>query len=105
IAMAAVFMVSEGIPSELSSPQLRVPGYAFPESAARAVTLAARHARWRAREAGSPPLIEGLRSVEAAAMISRELARGEGWLSPTCVAQLLECFGLPLISTTVAPDG
>jgi acyl-CoA synthetase (NDP forming) len=63
-----------------------------------------RHARWRAREAGSVPLIEGLRSVEAAAMISRELARGEGWLSPNCVAQLFESFGLPLISTTVAPD-
>jgi acetyl coenzyme A synthetase (ADP forming)-like protein len=104
IATAAVFMVSEGIPAELSSSQRRVPGYAFPESAARAVTLAVRHARWRAREAGSVPLIEGLRSVEAAAMISRELARGEGWLSPTCVAQLFECFGLPLIATAVAPD-
>ncbi|HET6868290.1 MAG TPA: acetate--CoA ligase family protein, partial [Solirubrobacteraceae bacterium] len=104
IAMAAVFMVSEGIPPELSSPQLRVPGYTFPESAARAVTSAVRHARWRAREAGSVPLIDGLRSVEAAAMISRELARGEGWLSPTCVAELFEFFGLPLITTTVAPD-
>jgi acetate---CoA ligase (ADP-forming) len=104
IAMAAVFMVSAGIPHELSSPQLRVPGYAFPEPAARAVTLAVRHARWRSREAGSVPRIEGLRSVEAAAMISRELARGEGWLSPACVAQLFEFFGLPLISTTVAPD-
>jgi acetate---CoA ligase (ADP-forming) len=104
IATAAVFMVSEGIPTELSSSRLRVPGYAFPETAARAVTLAVRHARWRARDAGSVPLIEGLRSVEAAAMISRELARGEGWLSPTCVAQLFDCFGLPLISTAVAPD-
>jgi acyl-CoA synthetase (NDP forming) len=37
-------------------------------------------------------------------MISQELARGEGWLSPTCVAQLFDCFGLPLISTTVVPD-
>ncbi len=104
VAMAAVFMVSGGIPSELSSPRLRVPGYEFPEAAARAVALAVRHARWRARDAGSVPWIEGLRSVEAAAMISRELARGEGWLSPACVAQLFEFFGLPLISTTVAPD-
>ncbi len=105
VAMAAVFMVSGGIPPELSSPQVRVPGYEFPEAAARAASLAVRHARWRARDAGSVPWIEGLRSVEAAAMISRELARGEGWLSPTCVAQLFEFFGLPLISTTVARDG
>jgi acyl-CoA synthetase (NDP forming)/RimJ/RimL family protein N-acetyltransferase len=104
VAMAAVFMVSGGIPVELTSPRVRVPGYEFPEAAAQAVALAVRHARWRARDPGSVPWIEGLRSVEAAAMISRELARGEGWLSPTCVAQLFECFGLPLISTTVAPD-
>jgi acyl-CoA synthetase (NDP forming) len=105
LAIAAVFMVSGGIPAELSSTQVRVPGYAFPEPAARAVALAVRHARWRARDPGSVPRIEGLRSVEAAAMISRELANGEGWLSPTCVAELFECFGLPLISTAVAADG
>ena len=105
VAMAAVFMDSGGIPAELSSPRVRVPGYAFPEPAAQAVALAVRHARWRTRDRGSVPSIEGLRSVEAAAMISRELARGEGWLSPTCVAHLFDCFGLPLISTTVVPDG
>lgn len=104
VAMAAVFMVSGGIPAELTSPRVRVPGYEFPEAAAQAVALAVRHARWRARDPGSVPWIEGLRSVEAAAMISRELARGEGWLSPTCVARLFDCFGLPLIATTIAPD-
>ena len=104
VAIAAVFMVSGDIPPELTSPRVRVPGYEFPEAAAQAVALAVRHARWRARDPGSVPWIEGLRSVEAAAMISRELARGEGWLSPTCVAQLFECFGLPLIPTTVASD-
>jgi acyl-CoA synthetase (NDP forming) len=50
------------------------------------------------------PRIEGLRSVEAAAMISQELARGEGWLSPASVARLFDCFGLPLIATHVVPD-
>jgi acyl-CoA synthetase (NDP forming) len=104
VAMAAVFMVSGGVPAELSSPRVRVPGYAFPEAAAQAMALAVRHARWRARDAGAVPQIEGLRSVEAAAIISRELARGEGWLAPTCVAELFDCFGLPLISTTVVPD-
>lgn len=104
VAMAAVFMDRGGIPAELSSPSVRVPGYVFPEPAARAVALAARNARWRARDPGTVPWIDGLRSVEAAAMISRELARGEGWLSPTSVTQLFEFFGLPLISTTVAPD-
>jgi acetyl coenzyme A synthetase (ADP forming)-like protein len=104
VAIAAVFMVSGGIPAELSSPQARVPGYGFPEAAARAMALAVRYGRWRGRDAGSQPWIDGLRSVEAAAMISRELARGEGWLSTQSVAQLFEFFGLPLISAEVVLD-
>jgi acetyl coenzyme A synthetase (ADP forming)-like protein len=94
VAIAAVFMVSGGIPAELGSARARVPGYEFPEAAARAMALAVRHGQWRGRDAGWVPWIEGLRSVEAAAMISRELARGEGWLSPQSVAQLFEFFGL-----------
>lgn len=104
VAIAAVFMVSGGIPGELRSPQVRVPGYEFPEAAARAISRALRHGRWRTRNAGEVPWIEGLRSVEAAAMISEQLAGGEGWLSPACVAQLFDLFGLPLITTEVSPD-
>jgi acyl-CoA synthetase (NDP forming) len=37
-------------------------------------------------------------------MISQELARGEGWLSPNCVAQLFDCYGLALITTKVVTD-
>jgi acetate---CoA ligase (ADP-forming) len=104
VVTASVFMVSGGVPPELCSEQVRVPGYEFPEDAARAVALAARHARWRAREVGSVPRFEGLRSVEAAAIISKELARNEGWLSPACVGQLFDCYGLPLITTRVVGD-
>ena len=104
VAIAAVFMVSDGVPRELRSERVRVPGYEFPEEAARAVALAVRHGRWRAGDAGVVPRFEGLRSVEAAAMISKELARENGWLAPACVAQLLDCYGLPLITTRVVAD-
>jgi acyl-CoA synthetase (NDP forming) len=83
---------------------VRVPGYEFPEDAAHAVALAVRHGRWRARDIGSTPSFDGLRSVEAAAIISKALARDEAWLSPACVAQLFDCYGLPLIITRVVPD-
>ena len=53
---------------------------------------------------GSVPSFDGLRSVEAAAIISKELARDDGWLSPACVAQLFDCYGLPLITTRVVAD-
>ena len=97
--IASVFMVSGGSPAELRSDGMRVPCYQFPEDAARAMALASRHGRWRARERGRLPELPAARRVEAAAIISRELAGGPGWLSPGCVAQLLECYGLPLIET------
>ncbi|MBV9049150.1 MAG: GNAT family N-acetyltransferase, partial [Solirubrobacterales bacterium] len=104
IAVASTFMVSGGTPPALESPRVRVPGYEFPEAAAQAMARAVRHGRWRARDVGTVPRIEGLRSVEAAAMISRELARGEGWLSPASVKQLFDFFGLPLITTEEVRD-
>ncbi len=104
VPVAAVFMVSSGVPPELCSDLVRVPGYEFPEAAARAVALAARHGRWLARDVGTVPTFEGLRSVEAAAIISTELARDEAWLSPARVAQLFDCYGLPLVTTRVVSD-
>ena len=101
VPIASVFMVSEGAPTELRTDSVRVPCYQFPEDAARAIALAVRHGRWRAREAGRVPELPAVRSVEAAAIISRELAAGSGWLSPACVAQLFDCYGLPMIETIV----
>ncbi len=102
--LAAVFMVSGGVPFELCSGAVRVPGYEFPEDAARAVGLAARHGRWRARDIGSVPAFDCLRSDEAAAIISGELAREATWLSASSVAGLFDCYGLPLITTRVVDD-
>ncbi len=102
--IAAVFMVSAGVPPELCSEQVRVPSYEFPEDAARAVALAVRHGRWRARDVGSVPSFDGLRSFEAAAIISKGLACDDDWLSPACVAQLFDCYGLPLITTRAVAD-
>ncbi|HTU86362.1 MAG TPA: GNAT family N-acetyltransferase [Solirubrobacteraceae bacterium] len=101
VTLAAVMMVSDGAPSELRSERARVPCYQFPEDAAQAMALAIRHARWRARDAGRIPELPDTRPVQAAAIISRELARGTGWLSPACVTELLACYGLPLIQTHV----
>ena len=104
LTIASVFMVSGGAPPELTSRKVRVPMFAFPEAAARAMSLATRHARWRNRDAGSVPRFEGLRAVEAAALISRDLARHESWLPPDSVVKLFEYYGLPLIETRLAPD-
>ena len=51
--LAAVFMTAEGPPPQLSTNGISVPGYQFPEEAARAIALASRYGRWRARPTAS----------------------------------------------------
>ncbi len=104
VPIAAVFMTAEGPPPDLGSERVRVPGYEFPEDAARAVALAARYGRWRTRPAGVVPEFHDVRPEQAAAVISEHLALGSGWLSQERVASLLRCYGLPLISSRVVPD-
>lgn len=102
VPIAAVFMTGEAMPIELGEGDRRVPGFEFPEDAARALGHATRYARWRERPAGRIVSPEGCRPAAAAAVIARGLARGAGWLDPTSVAELLECYGLPLIETVTA---
>ena len=89
LPIAAVFMTSEGPPAELSAGDVRVPGYEFPEDAARAIALAAKYGRWRARPERSVGVPNGVRTDEAAAIVSRELAGGSRWLSPAAANALL----------------
>jgi acetyl coenzyme A synthetase (ADP forming)-like protein len=102
VPIAAVFMTGEDPPTELTRDDFRVPGYGFPEDAARAVSLAAKYGRWRARPQPSPSVLDGIRAHEAAAIISRELSEGSDWLSPSSVVELLSCYGLPLVEMRVA---
>jgi acetyl coenzyme A synthetase (ADP forming)-like protein len=103
-AIAAVFMTGEGPPEQLGAAAVAVPGFAFPEDAARAVALAARHGRWRARPPGQIITPSGCRSDEAAAIISQALADGTSWLEPSRVAALLDCYALPLVTSRIVAD-
>ena len=102
--IAAVFMTGEGSTERLSAAAVAVPGFAFPEDAARAVALAARHGRWRARPPGQIITPPGCRADEAAAIVSQALADGSTWLKPAHVAALLGCYGLPLVPSRTVAD-
>jgi acetyl coenzyme A synthetase (ADP forming)-like protein len=101
MTIAAVFMTGEAMPGELAGEAGRVPGFDFPEDAARALSHAVRYARWRERPVGEVVRPSGCRPAAAAAIVARELADGDGggWLAPPEVAALLDCYGLPLIET------
>jgi acyl-CoA synthetase (NDP forming)/GNAT superfamily N-acetyltransferase len=83
-----------------------VPAYAYPESAARALSRAARYGAWRARPADTVPDLEGLQVAEARALIAEFLDRvpGGGWLPAAETARLLRCYQLPIVPGRLATD-
>jgi acyl-CoA synthetase (NDP forming) len=74
----------------------RIPSYRFPEEAARALARAVEYGAWRATPEGRVPELDGLRRDEAAGLLAAAMADGPRWLAPDEVAQLLDCYGLPL---------
>lgn len=85
----------------------KVPAYAFPENAARALGKVAAYAHWRSQ----PPALfwgfDDIRPAEARDLCREILAsRGDDWLTPEEMRRVLNAFGLPLLPTLRArtPD-
>jgi acetyl coenzyme A synthetase (ADP forming)-like protein len=68
-------------------------GFEYPESAARALGLAAQRAAWLRRPAGTTPEVE-VDSARGRAIVD---AAPEGWLEPAAAHELLESYGIPLV--------
>ncbi len=99
-----VFMSAKGIPQELQAGGVKVPSYAFPESAALALARAARYGEWHGRE-WVPPVRPGdLETGAARALVAAAMGRGAGWMTARDVLQLLTYYGLPLIQQVEVPD-
>ena len=104
--LLAVFTSAAGAPADLSQGPLRIPTYAFPEEAARALARAAGWARWRQQpQAPAWQLADAARD-EAHALVAAALGRQPegGWLTPEETSRLLACYGVPLVETVVVPD-
>ena len=93
----AVVMSAEGTPVELL--ESGVASFAYPESAARALGIAAERAEWLRRPAGSVPDLDGI--DREAAMNVVDTAHGE-WLDPAQTRVLLEAYGVPLVPERTA---
>jgi acetate---CoA ligase (ADP-forming) len=79
-----------------------MPAFRTPEEAARAVAHVCGYARWRRQPRTEPPNPAAGRQESAGALLARELARGEGWLGPRAVAELLRAYSVPLVESRVA---
>ena len=99
----ACVMADPGRPQPLDVGDERIPAYAFPENAARALAKVAAYAEWRAQPAG---LLWGFDDiqVEDARAICRAAAaaRGTDWLTDEEMRRVLNAFGLPIAASAVA---
>jgi acetate---CoA ligase (ADP-forming) len=97
----AVVMSAEGTPPELL--EAGVASFAYPESAARALGLAADRAEWLRRPAGTTSALDGVERERAGALVERALTgSSEAWLDPSQARELLQAYGIPLVPEATA---
>ena len=101
--LLTVFMQSRGLPERLSAPDIRLPSFTFPESAAIALARTARYGAWRARPEEPVARFDDVRREEAAAVVATALGREDEWLDPGEVADVLACYGVPVIGQRWCP--
>jgi acetyl coenzyme A synthetase (ADP forming)-like protein len=98
----ACIMAERGRPQPLAARGERVPTYAFPENAARALGRAAAYAEWRAEPQGSLWTFEDIRGDDARSVCEAALARGgTGWLTVAETTAILRAYGLPVAAGSV----
>ena len=102
LPVLSVFLSAQGVPPELRASGVRIPSYAYPEDAARALGHAMRYAQRRARTEGVVPAFDDAHREDAAALIARALQRGGGQLTPDEVRDLFRAWGVPLVRTELA---
>ena len=91
----AVVVSADGIPPALRREGAALAAFSYPESAARALALAAERADWLRREAGAVPEIDGIDRAGARRLIDGVSA--DRWLEPTEARILLAAYGIPLV--------
>ena len=103
IARAAESAEKPVLPVVMSADGTAAGGFAYPESAARALGLAARRAAWLRRPAGEPPSLDRIDRVAATALIADALSASDDvWLEPAAVRALLGAYDLPLVEERYA---
>jgi acyl-CoA synthetase (NDP forming) len=82
----------------------QIPAYGYPEAAAIAMARAARYGAWRTEPRGQVPSFPDISTEDARTLLRgflRATPRG-GWMPPDQTAELLCCYGVPLVELTGA---
>ena len=96
------FLSAKGAPAGLQSAE-KVPSFAYPEAAAKALGRAVERGEWLRRPAGTLPELD--RDREAAEAVLREALADcdDAWLDAAQTRRLLEAYGVPLVAERVVP--
>lgn len=98
------FMGKRGVRAAVSSLRARkVPSYAFPEAAAAALALAARHGEWLALPEGTVPTFDDV-DDDAVRALGPAQGASPRWLDPDEVRRLLVAYRLGVPRETVVKD-
>jgi acyl-CoA synthetase (NDP forming) len=99
----AALLSAEGIPAALRKTPAPAALFTYPESAARALGLAAQRAEWLRRPAGTVPEVEGIDTAAAERIVANALGAADDiWLTPAETRELLTAYGLPLVEERLA---
>jgi acyl-CoA synthetase (NDP forming)/GNAT superfamily N-acetyltransferase len=87
---------ADGAPPAVAGGSRAIPGYAYPESAARALGHAARYRAWRDRQEEHVPVLDRTRRADARALAAAFLMASQvgGWLPGEAASELLSCYGI-----------
>jgi acyl-CoA synthetase (NDP forming)/GNAT superfamily N-acetyltransferase len=80
----------------------QIPAYGYPEAAAAAMARAARYGNWRTEPRGQVPSFPYISTEDARTLVRGFLRAtpGGGWMPPDQTAELLRCYGVPLVELT-----
>jgi acyl-CoA synthetase (NDP forming) len=95
-----VFMRAEGAPATLG----QIPCYAFPESAALALSRVATYAEWRTKTPDSRRPLGRFDRDRIRSIVDATLGRGGGWVEAADVQTLLVAAGIDVPAARVAND-
>ena len=91
------------VPVIMSADAGAVGSFAYPESAARALGLAAQRAAWLRRPAGVVPPLDDVDAGAARAVVDEALAASaDTWLDAGRARRLLEAYGVPVVPERIA---
>jgi acetate---CoA ligase (ADP-forming) len=103
--LLAVVVSADGTPAVLRDADSPVATFAYPESAAHALGIAAERAEWLRRPVGVVPAPADVDGDEARRLVDTALASSDDvWLDSVTTRRLLSAYGVPLVPERIVAN-